>query len=507
MNEFISVSVQTLPAPNNLPNINNIALLVNEVWTSTEPYLAITTLDDVKTNFASSTKTYKMVEAMLNQTPNFRITNGVLYLIPFNGVDAVNGSFTTINLVDNITAIKAVNNGSITISINGTAYNLTALDFTKISTTPLQALKDIANIVIKKLGALSPLNLSKITYELVITSDTDIAIKFLSTSFGLGKNITFSTLAGGTDLTLGTLLATDDGSAVSGANSSGTNIVDALNAFEATLTDLNRIYFNGFITTQKLEATYDNGILKTIADYTTSKKRMFVYGVSSSDDYIQANKIITGLHSLFRLLLIDIQQDNTFKSALLARGYSNNLQPGQAFTMNKKRLVGLQPSYIYTKALLELYKATADWITYNNGFIEYVSNNANGYIDEKLEIQIIDNRLLTTQDALNTNTKIPQTPSGVNVIKKAIIDILTPLRLNGIIATDLNWQGQIPQEIILLNIQDIFANEIRANGFFILPEDIQLQGQSRSERTINVAIYIQKAGAIHKININVLVSN
>lgn len=508
MNEFVSVSTQTLPAPNRLPNINNIALLTNEAWSSSEPYLAITSLDDVKANFASSTQTYKMIEAMFNQTPNFRITNGVLYLIPFNGVNAVAGSFTTKNIFSNLATIKAVSDGSITITINGTDYGLSGLSFTNISSEPLQAGKDIANVFIKKLAALSPLNLSKITYELIIASDTDIRIKFLSTSFGLGKDIAFSVLAGGTDLTDTTLFDTANGVSVDGANSSGTNIVEALNAFEATLTDLNRIYFNGFTTTQKLEAKYDNGILKTIADYTTSKKRMFIFAMTSQDDIIEIAKITTAQAKYFRTLKINFAQINIAKSVVIARLFANNLQAGQAFTLNKKRFVGITADDTNTNALLvNLRAAGIDYFVYNTGFVEYVSNGANGYIDETYELIIIDTEALKTQDALNTNTKIPQTPSGVNLIKKAVIDILTPLRINGIISTDLNWQGIVPQEIILLNIQDIFANEIRANGFFVLPEDIQLQGQSRNERTINVAIYIQKAGAIHKINISVLISN
>lgn len=510
MNEFISASIQTLPRPNNTPNINNIAIVSNETWTSTDPYLSVISLDDVKPFFAESTKTYKMVQSILNQTPNYRTsTNAVLYIIPFDGVNAVAGSFTTKNIFSNLTAIKAVSNGSITITINGTDYDLSGLSFTNISSEPLQAGKDIANVIIVGLNKLSPLNISKITSSVAFTGGNDLKITFQSTSFGLGKDIAFSTLAGGTDLTGSTLLDTPNGTSVAGANSSGTTITQALNNFEASLTDTNRIYFNGFISTQNIEGVYTSGILKTIADYCVAKERIFINVLSSADDIAEYTKIVEAQSSFFRAVKINIEQIDTFKSAILGRLFANNLQPGQAFTLNKKRLVGITTDTSNTNALIVALKnAGIDYVVFNSGFVEYVSNGANQFIDAVYENIILESQLLQVQNVLNTNTKIPQTTAGRNQIRGAITTELLVLKANGIISTDLDWQGEVPQEIQILNLTTDFTGKVRSDGFYILMQDIQEQpAQQRANREIQANVYVQKAGAIHKISLNVLVSN
>lgn len=510
MNEFISVNTQTLPRPNNLPNINNIAVCSNEQWSLNDPYLSVMSLDDIKPFFAESTRTYKIVQSILNQSPNYRTsTNALLYIVPYNGVNATAGSFTTKNIFSNLTAIKAVSNGNVTITINGEDYDLTGLNFTNISSDPLQAGKDIASIIIAGLKKLSPLNISKITSSVAFTGGNDLKITFQSTSFGLGKNVAFSTLAGGTDLTGNTLLDTGNGTSVAGANSSGTTITQALNDFEATLTDTNRIYFNGFISTQDIEPVYTSGILKTIADYCVTKKRIFINIFSSADDISEYEKITQAKSFYFRSIKMNIQQIDPLRSAVLGRLFANNLQPGQAFTMNKQRFVGITADETNTNALItKLKNAGIDYTVYNNGYVEYVSNGNNEFIDAVYEEIIIENQLLKVQNVLNTNTKIPQTPSGINQVRGAITDELLILRANGIISIDLNWQGIIPQEIAIKNLQVEFAGKIRSDGFYILFEEIQEQSaENRANRKISASVYVQKAGAIHNISLDVLISN
>jgi hypothetical protein len=451
-----------------------------------------------------------MVQSLLNQTPNPRTaTNALIYLIPYNGVNAVNGSFTTANLFTNLTAIRAITSGSIKINIDGDDYSLTGLSFNKISTEPLQAGKDIAKVISDGLKKLSSLHLSKFVYEASFVGGNDLKIQFSSTSYGQQSAINFSVLAGGTDLTSPTLLNIADGDVVSGVNSSGETIVSAFNAFEEGLTDVDRIYFNCVLTTQKIEAKYtSNGILKTIADYTASKKRMFIDSFTSSNDITEYENIIIAKQTYFRPIHVDFSQRRVFESALAGALFSNNLQAGQSTTLNKKRLVGITADETLTNAMRTLLRSKGfDYITYNGGFVEYVSLGRHQFITDPYEEIIITSQLTTVQNVLNTPTKIPQTPQGVSVAKSAVEEVAISLRDNGIVAIDLNWQGEIPQEIFILKLNTAFLAQIRSSGYYIVMEDIQNQPiTNRAQRTLNITLYIQKAGAIHSFSIGVTLS-
>jgi hypothetical protein len=505
-NEFITVVTQALPKPNKIPNINNIALLVNETWNSTADYLEVTTLEDVASYFNSSTRTYQIVSSILSQTPNFRSTDGVLYLIPFNGVNATQGGFITGNLYSNISNFKTKTDGGVEFSIDGEDITLSNLNFTKISSTSPQAFIDIANVVLKALTKLDAKHASKVTYQLIVNSNTDIRIKFVSSAFGLSSVVDLAAVGGGTDLTGANYF--NGGTSTAGTNSSGDKITTSLNTFEAALSDVDKIYFNGFTTTQDIEAIYTAGILKDIADYCTVKKRMFIYTFTSKNTNSELDKIRQASQGYFRCDACDLSQIYSRRGAVMGRLYSNNLQPGQAFTMHKKRLVGA----IVDSMILEAYKRDlkeigANYTVYNSGYVEYVSNGANSFIDSIYEEQIIATELLKTQNALNTNTKVSQASAGVAVVESQIKNILIPLRDNNILSRNLSWQGQVPDEIVSKNLIQAFTINIRNEGFFILSESIDGQdANARNERKLAVAVYVQKAGAIHKIDISVIIS-
>jgi hypothetical protein len=510
MNEFINATTQTLPLPNNLPNVNNIAIGVNETWNSSESYLAVNKIQDLEQYFSVESRTYQIVQSLLSQTPNpVTATNALIYLIPYNGVDAVNGSFTTANLFTKLTAIRAVTNGSIKINIDGDDYSLTGLSFNKISTQPLQAGKDIANVITNGLKKLSSLHLSNFVSEVSFVSDDELTIKFSSTSYGQQSAINFSVLAGGTDLTGSTLLNIAGGTVVAGANSSGETIVNAFNAFEAGLTDIDRIYFNCILTTQKIEAKYtSNGILKTIADYTMTAERMFIYPLTSINDIPEYENIIIAKQTNFRFPSIDLNQGNNAVSVLAGGLFSNNLQPGQSITLNKKRFIGItaDPTLTNEKRTL-LRNKGIDYFTYNGGFVEYVSFGKHQFITDPYEKIVIESEFTTLQNVLNTTTKISQTPQGVSVVKSAAEEIAIRIRQNGIFAIDLNWQGEIPTQIYTLKLDTDFLARIRASGFYVLMEDIQNQPiTDRANRTLKVTLFGQKSGAIHSLSVDVTLS-
>ena len=87
----INVSLAMTPTGLADFNTNSIAIFSNEAADFSEPYQAYITSSAVASDFGSNSLTYKMANALFTPVPNFRTGGGMLYIFPFNGVNATSG--------------------------------------------------------------------------------------------------------------------------------------------------------------------------------------------------------------------------------------------------------------------------------------------------------------------------------------------------------------------------------------------------------------------------------
>ena len=222
----INVSLAMTPTGLANYNTNSIAIFSNEAAGFTEPYQAYITPSAVASDFGSNSLTYQMANALFTPVPNFRTGGGYLYIFPFNGVDATAGSFTTTNISANLTAFKSVEDGSLKITIDGTAYTVSGLNFTNV--------KSIADIV-------SVLNGKNLDVYIEAVGNT---IKFTSKRYGADASVAINTITAGgvVDISAAAYLDASNGTTVNGANASGQTLAEAVAAAQE------KVYFGASIT-------------------------------------------------------------------------------------------------------------------------------------------------------------------------------------------------------------------------------------------------------------------
>ena len=489
LSNVINISLSALPQGLSKYRTNNIALFSNEATSSIEPYIAAVSAGEIEQAYGSNSLTAKMARAFFTPAFNLRTGEGTLFVFPYSAVNAVAESQTTpaINATA-ITAFKLVSSGDLTINVDGTDYTLTGLDFTNIV--------DVADIV----KVLSNYNLD---CNIEVT-DTN-KIKFTSRRYGADSVITLKSTTGGsgTDIYGSSYLNGASATTTDGADASGTTLADAVaNAEE-------QAFFGGVLTTQYCENSLvlANGTAIQAKDHiyyeaTQSLKNMAVLGAS-------------------------IKSAGDGKTRLLAYSYGNAAGSKQAIatyatmasstnyngvdtclTMNLKTLTGILPDLNLNQTYVNQAK--------NNGVDIYgsleglgvvFSNNNNGYTDDitgqlwlKKDLEVQGFNYLR-----KTNTKTPQTESGMAGLKNAYEVSLQQGVANGFIGEGVGWGDDVP--IPFGNPED-FRRNILEKGYYIYSLPISQQSSAdREERKAPVIqIAVKCAGAIHSSNVIVNIS-
>ena len=231
----INVSVSTTPSGLGEYNSNSICLLTNETPLSTQPYIWAVNTQDAINEYGTDSLTAKMAQALFTPVPNLRTGNGQVLIFPYTATNATAGTTTTVAITNTIiTALKAISTGDLTVTIDGTDYTCTNLNFTNISTVD-----DVVAIL-------------KAQYL-----DCDIAlvntnkIKFTSRNYGTTAAVALKATTGGTgtDLYGSSYLDGANQTTVAGTAQTGTTVAEALAQAEEAG------YFGGVLTTQIIDNT------------------------------------------------------------------------------------------------------------------------------------------------------------------------------------------------------------------------------------------------------------
>ena len=167
-----------------------------------------------------------------------------------------------------------------------------------------------------------------------------------------------------------------------------------------------------------------------------------------------------------------------------------------ANTMNLKTLTGCLPD----NGLSDTYVLSAQTngvdIYANTGGLSVVySNDNNGYTDD-IEFQLWLKKAIEVAGfnyLRQTNTKVPQTESGMNGLKNAYEQVCVQGVTNGAIAPN-TWNGIIP-----FGDPETFQQNIQQKGYYIYSAPIAQQSQTDREarKAPVVQIAVKTSGAIH----------
>lgn len=482
----INVSVSTAPTGLGEYNTNTVCLFTNEQPLSTEPYIWAVNSQEVINEYGTNSLTAKMAQALFTPVPNLRTGNGQVLVFPYTATSATSGSTTTIAITDSIiTALKLISTGDLTITIDGTDYTCSNMNFTQIVT-----IDDIVKIL-------------KNQYL-----DCDIAvvntnkIKFTSRNYGTSSSVALKATTGGsgTDLYGSSYFDGANQVTATGTAQTGTTLAEAVAQAEEIG------YFGGVLTTQIL----DNAGIEAAAAAIQAKDHVYFEGVQSLKNIGTLGAAIKSA-SLKKTRLMAKTDEGTEICKIAIATYatiaqsSNYSGTNTALTMNLKELTGVKPDSNINSTYYNLAKQNGVDIYATTEGLSCVYSFDNGYYTDDAT------NLLWLKKALEvsgfnylrkTNTKIPQTEAGMTGLKNAYETRCSQGVRNGVIGTGLRWNDSIP-----FGDPEDFQRNIEEKGYYIYSIPIAEQNQAEREQRIApvVQIAIKLSGAIHSSNVIVQV--
>lgn len=478
----INVSVSTAPVGLGEYNTNTVCLFTNEQPLSTEPYIWAVNTQDAINEYGTNSLTAKMAQALFTPVPNLRTGNGQVLIFPYTATNATSGSTTTIAITDTIlTALKLISTADLTVTIDGTDYSATGMNFTQINT--------VADVV-------SVLKNQYLDCDIAVV-DTN-KIKFTSRNYGTTASVALKATTGGTgtDIYGSSYLDGANQVTVAGVAQTGTTLAEAIAQAEEMA------YFGGILTTQFL----DNTGIEAAATAIQGKDHVYYETVQSLKNIgILGAAIKTAGNRKTRLLAKTDEGAEIAKTAIATYATiaqsTNYSGVNTALTMNLKELTGIKPDGNINSTYYNLAKQNGVDIYANTEGLSCVYSFDNGYYTDDAT------NLLWLKKALEvsgfnylrkTNTKIPQTESGMVGLKNAYETRCSQGVANGVIGTGLQWNDSIP-----FGDPEEFQRNIEEKGYYIYSIPIAQQSQAEREERIApvVQIAIKLSGSIHQSNV------
>jgi hypothetical protein len=487
ISNVINVNLAGLPSGFTERNLNTIGLFTTETAPFVDEYREYISAQQVAQDWGTSATVTQMANAMFAQAPNLRSGNGKLIIMPFEGTSATGENFDTADISANLDNFKLVTDGDIRIGINGTNYDLTGLNFASAST-----LADVATILQRKIQ------------NAQITESGGI-IAFANKKVGSTTVLSVEALPGGTgtDLAGSSYLNVVAGTTTAGTDSAGAEtLIDAIVRMES------QVFFGVVTTNQDIE----DAVITTTATAIQSRDKMFVHHCSAPQDLedtgiVKATSDASQDQTRLVTYTLTGQADaNLYKSAYIGRGFSmNTTGSNTAITMNLKELSGIVPDTNLTQTDLTRAKENGSdvYVSYE-GVPSVVSTGGNDYFDNvyfklayKFALEAKGFNYLR-----QTNTKIPQTESGMNGLKDAVDQIAERFVTNGFVGVGLAWNSADT-----FGDPEVFKNNITNKGYYTYSLPIAQQEQSQREQRIAPVVQhaVKLAGAIHEVTINVTV--
>ena len=481
LNRIINVSVSSVPAAVPTPNPNNIALFTTEIPFG-DPYRSYVSAQAVIQDCGTNSNAAKFASILFQANPNIVNAGGSLYIIPMEeAVSATSGQFTTPNILVNVANFKIVIDGSFTINIDGTTYDVLNLDFTSVNT-----LQDIANIL---QDYLFNVTVSVINNEIVFASKT----------FGTTSMIVLTPQGTGTDITGITFLNVAGGTATTGVDATGETLPEAITR------TISSIQYSGIAT----DLDMDNVALIASGAFVQGLAGFYLMNVIASTADInllalpnaQANQT-KNRFAIYTNSSLRIQAKAGFLTLMAGVNYEAN---STAKTSQGKQISGLAPDIIYDSLYSALNTAGCDYYPTVGDNAFAISTGGNDYADNVINDIALENycQYAIFNFLRATNTKIPQTEAGMNAVKNAVAQVLSQFVLNGVIAPG-KWNSA--QTFGNLNQ---FYLDIETKGWYMYSQPVSQQLQSFRDQRIAPTIQVaaKRGGAFQTFSLTALLEN
>ncbi|MEZ5691193.1 MAG: DUF3383 family protein [Rickettsiales bacterium] len=483
ISNIINVSITNTPQGVGVRNVNNLLLLTNEKPNNYDVYRSYVSASAVAEDYGTDSLTTKMATAIFAQTPNILTGKGRLNITPMkSAVSATSGKSTTVNLTSELSAITAVGDGDLRVTINSVINDLANLDFTGATT-----LEDVAAVMGSRL----------IDAEVKALNNTLI---FTSKKVGSSSAVTISALSGGsgTDLAGASYFDSANATETVGSNSSGESVLEAITRIDGG------VPFTGVMTSLDLE----DAAISTIAAFIQARDNLFLHHAASTQDIAGIVKTIKDAsQKKTRLLLYtkSIADANIMKAAYAGRAFSVNMDGSQlAQTMHLKSLSNITPDTGISQTLYDLAKTNGCDIYVDYGVPAICSTGGNDYFDNQYSNLAIKFALTTAgfNFLRQTNTKVPQTEEGMNGLKSAYSVVCEQFVKNGFIAGG-SWTSSET-----FGDPEIFKENILRKGFYVysLPITQQNSTEREARKAPLVQIALKRSGAIHESDVIAIIN-
>lgn len=484
----INISVATPQQGLTAFNTANLAIFsretVNLPTFGTAGYKIYLSPAQVGTDFGTSSNTYAMANAIFGQQPNILANQGYLVVIPFLA-----------------TAQTAQQTVTIPLSTNGLPGVTGSFDFTwgGHSTAGINVATALTAGAIQTIIQAAT-GMTTFTVSNVTLSSAGTLNGFTVTFVGQSGAVTLATITSDT--------VVDSGSTAITPTIATTVIGSAAETLDqAILRTLNLVQYFGIMAA---ELTTQSVMLLAAAVVQTLNK------IALFGSYTAADVAPGGMLDLLRsggftqsrgLFYDDVLADMlTFVAAYAGLGFSTNFSGSNTTqTMDLKSLSGIQPDPNITQTLYnECIAAGVDVYASIQGVPKVLSQGANDFFDNQFNLQSFVGALqVATFNALaTTNTKVPQTEGGMNILKNAIRQVCQQYVTNQFLAPGA-WNSSTsfgPGTLLVQNVAQY--------GYYIYSQPVSQQLQSvritRAAPLIQMAI--KYAGAIQTVSVVVNVN-
>ena len=481
LSNTINVTLANTPKGLGNYNTNTTCLFTNEKPLSTEPYIWAIAAQDIINEYGNDSLTAKMALGLFTPSQNLRTGDGQVLVFPYEATNATSATVTTVAITPQIVqAFQAVANGDLTINIDNQDYVATKLNFNAIS-----QVDDIVTI------------LNNIGLDCNISVVETNKIQFSSRRYGTTSSITLKATSegAGTDLFGETLLNGAEAVSVEGTNATGTTLAEAIAQAEEVG------YFGGILTTQYCE----NDLVIANATYIQATDHIY-YEVTQSLKNISALGAEIQSAGIDKTRLFAYSSKGASGSKQAIATYATIAQSvnyagsNTVLTMNLKELTGITPDTNLSQTYFNLAKQYGVDIYGSTEGLSCEYSFENGYFTDEATTDLWFKKNLEVNGfnyLRKTNTKIPQTESGMVGLKNAYAKSCEQGIRNGSFAPG-EWNDSIP-----FGDPEDFIRNIREVGYYIysLPISQQAQADREERKAPVIQIACKRSGALHSSNV------
>ena len=466
--QIVQVLPRILTGTGNDLVFNGMVLDDNVLLPAATP-LSFSSADSVAEYFGTSSDEYKFAAVYFGGYNNSQIKPSLLYfyrLTPEGAAPFVRGK--TLSPAAALAAIKAVNAGDITISLSGTEYTATGIDFSAVT-----SLSDAASVLQTALTA-------KDAGVTVGYNSVNDAFTITSTEVGEQESITVPTGTAAAVLGFNTETATV---------SAGEDATDAV----GSMTNLTR-QFQNFVTFTTLAEPEDTDAL-ALASWVSAQANagtMYLYvcwdsskaNLDATNTTVIAEQIkalnVTGTTVVYP----------SYNIAAFVMGTAASIawdQTNGTITFAFKAQSGLAADVTDTQHSIALLGHGVNFIgnyaTRNDNFIFFYNGQMFGewaWIDTYLNACYLCNKLQVQLMAMFTsNRRIPYTSAGYAIIRANCRDVIEAAINNGVINIGVSLSNAQKSQLTS-ELGGDFSDEIYNNGYYL--QILDATAQARQQR-------------------------